>query len=752
MLQQVAIFTAIWYYTSSKNAVATQHLVQQIMPNIEDNFSKGQIMSVLTTLQLLAGICVALPIYFILLKNNTKTTEIRTFTLGKKPFIYIGIFHSLGSFFTNLGFAFGSASLVQIIKLLEPIETLLLTVIFAQSFSAVTARKSISMMVTITGTSILLLPKRKDSRVNTFSIAFALLSGLSLSFRNVTVKHFQKEKGEHSALNGIRKFIEISSAGAMISCLHSILIIKDIPRFTKMIINCDFYGFQAIIFHGLYNLASISVLSFISAPSHSLLNVGKRISNVIVATIAFKETISMGGVVGLIMAFIGGITYSMDPRKIPISKISVVVVASLLLMVSQYLYSTATLRELILEPTVMLEKPPLVQVSPARERKIVLLGPHDRYNFGDLLFTKTLKNLLVTRAGYNESDILFGGVVPTNMTMYGGEEIIHSMKQIQQMSVEDDVKGPYDIIYTGGEAVGCSHGCAVGMMPNEEMRQIAMAEKIYDCGYLVPKSYLVPDSEKDNPSNFAIINSMGGNTIPECKEAVLTADFGSYRDPDKFPSYPDSAVMIKELYGKEIDMMADEVMNEIFSVTDGTTTQSNGTKYIAVQHKISGLNIAAVAKSLDVVSKESGATIVFFAAGTVNWHDSFEKYEEIAALMEQPSIVYKAENVWKVVALISRSEALISTSLHCRIMAFIFFRPRVTWCSEGKHRNFINRWDSKDSPPCVSITSEVWPILKDYYGSNPKITQEMTKEMYEAVIKKYLRVFDSWSAILRKKY
>ena len=78
-----------------------------------------------------------------------------------KPFLMIGIFHSLESLFTNLGFTYGSAIVVQIIKLIEPIETLLLTVIFAQSFEAVTARKYISMMVTITGTAILLSQKKK---------------------------------------------------------------------------------------------------------------------------------------------------------------------------------------------------------------------------------------------------------------------------------------------------------------------------------------------------------------------------------------------------------------------------------------------------------------------------------------------------------------------------------------------------------------------------------------------------------------
>ena len=318
------------------------------------------------------------------------------------------------------------------------------------------------------------------------------------------------------------------------------------------------------------------------------------------------------------------------------------------------------------------------------------------------------------------------------------------MKKLQQMSREDSEKGPYDIIYTGGEAMGCTHTCAVGMMPNQEMRNQAINEKIYGCGYLVPKSYLVPDSEKNRPSRFAIINSMGGAVSRQCAEAVNTADFGSFRNP-KFPSYPDSAVMTKELYAKEIEIMADQVMDEIFP-------SAFETKYIAVQHKVGGMVPDKLAASLDVVSKETNATIVFFAAGVVSGHDSFDKYKEVAGLMEQPSIVYEGLNVWKVVALISRSEALISTSLHCRIMAFIFFRPRFTWCTEPKHKHFIETYDSKDSMGCMAPATDIWPTLSDYYGSNPKITQEMTEETYNWVVRKYLRVFDSWSAILRKNY
>ena len=74
-------------------------------------------------------------------------------------------------------------------------------------------------------------------------------------------------------------------------------------------------GFQAIVFHGLYNIASITVLSLITAQSHSLLNVGKRIFNVFVATISFGEHFGLSGFVGLGIAAVGGVFYSCTKSK-----------------------------------------------------------------------------------------------------------------------------------------------------------------------------------------------------------------------------------------------------------------------------------------------------------------------------------------------------------------------------------------------------------------------------------------------------
>ena len=143
---------------------------------------------------------------------------------------------------------------------------------------------------------------------------------MMLSFRNVTVKQIQRRKPTMSTLHSIGKFLEITSAEGIISCLQLLLTLNNFPTLLKMITTCKHYGFEAIVFHGLYNLASITVLGLISAPSHSLLNVGKRISNVLVASIVFKEKIDQKGIIGLAIASVGGVSYIFDLNTICFTK------------------------------------------------------------------------------------------------------------------------------------------------------------------------------------------------------------------------------------------------------------------------------------------------------------------------------------------------------------------------------------------------------------------------------------------------
>lgn len=69
---------------------------------------------------------------------------------------------------------------------------------------------------------------------------------------------------------------------------------------------------QAVIFHCLYNMSSITVLSLTSAPVHSLLNVGKRIANVLSAAVVFSVPLTYWGKIGILLAGMGALLHIDD--------------------------------------------------------------------------------------------------------------------------------------------------------------------------------------------------------------------------------------------------------------------------------------------------------------------------------------------------------------------------------------------------------------------------------------------------------
>ena len=86
------------------------------------------------------------------------------------------------------------------------------------------------------------------------------------------------------------------------------------------------------------------------------------------------------------------------------------------------------------------------KVSRAPKRWVVLLGPHDRHNLGDLLFTKVVSRLLTTRGEnpYLESELLPAGITKVDMSEFGGTKIT-SLKQVVRMSKSRGRNGPFDL-------------------------------------------------------------------------------------------------------------------------------------------------------------------------------------------------------------------------------------------------------------------------------------------------------------------
>jgi len=375
----IAISTACWYWSSSINAISTQILFQ--LCKSETFGTQGSDVSVsiiplaqlMTTCQLLMGGVMSIPIVFGVgsifrrPENGDRKDGATSATslLGesiKKEDLIIGFIHYFGSLCTNMGFGYGSASLVQCIKLLEPIETLILSVIailvrdimrgggssldqFGQnSFNGthedirkiLSPRKIGSTLTIILGTSMLLAQKSMET--NPKSIIFAIGSGVCMSLRNV-LKSTSGGRSEdkptksmpsmsfHQTFRGIFSMgMENFARMTILAAVPSVLItcgfiasnnlpLGSITSFLASNPNATTSFVTAVIFHCFYNIFSITVLSMTSAPVHSLLNVGKRIANVLAAAIKFSVPLTVSGQIGIFLAGIGAFMYKEKSMK-----------------------------------------------------------------------------------------------------------------------------------------------------------------------------------------------------------------------------------------------------------------------------------------------------------------------------------------------------------------------------------------------------------------------------------------------------
>jgi hypothetical protein len=318
---QICIFTVCWYWSSGINAVASQKLFITFFDSasLSEEYTRSPfpLALMLTSTQLSLGGFLSMTYRYLAGKLDLND-------IYNQRTLVLGLLHLTGHWCTNMGFGYGSASLVQIIKLLEPIETLLLAAL-ANKISnrgsgnqVFTTRKVLSTLVIIGGTCMLL--GQKSMNANLHSIAFALCSGFCMASRNVLTKSANSDVEEDTLKHGtydvfqrgMDHFSQISILSAIPSAavLFSTTItnptrissfVSEMPRQTL---------FQAVGFHVLYNIASITVLSLSSAPLHSLLNVGKRISNVLIALLTFRDPLSPSGTFGLLFAACGAFIYS----------------------------------------------------------------------------------------------------------------------------------------------------------------------------------------------------------------------------------------------------------------------------------------------------------------------------------------------------------------------------------------------------------------------------------------------------------
>ena len=287
----LAVLVSLWWTTNGWNGIAMQSMRR------EENVLAVTLL--VTHLQLLCGGVLG---GCLLASRGGLWVAIRL----DRSRCQLAFLHLIGSTMTNLGFMFGSASLVQIVKLLEPLETLAWRQFLFREQKP-PSRGVIGSMVVVVGASMTLVRSRGPD-TSYVSILCALLSGLTLSARNVCQR--EKVSANGSAWEeSLAQFTQLSLHCSLFTFPISLVLVFGTDTSEAM-------TWQALLWHPLYNLFSMLTLGFCgSSLTHSLLNVGKRVVAILAAMLWFGEPVSLGTSVGLIVVSMGALWYAYESKR-----------------------------------------------------------------------------------------------------------------------------------------------------------------------------------------------------------------------------------------------------------------------------------------------------------------------------------------------------------------------------------------------------------------------------------------------------
>ncbi|MGV3742902.1 MAG: polysaccharide pyruvyl transferase family protein, partial [Burkholderiaceae bacterium] len=326
--------------------------------------------------------------------------------------------------------------------------------------------------------------------------------------------------------------------------------------------------------------------------------------------------------------------------------------------------------------------------------------------------------------------IVFAGLLERDMRAYGGHLVSGLVDLASYMR-----HTPVRILHAGGELLGCSAWeAALMLLPLPQAREIfvrygedvqarehwahTFLGRADHAPYLLARS-LFPQTRR------LVYNAVGGVDLAarepamraEVVEKLAQADMLTVRDRHTRAGLhaagvaadlvPDPAVMVAALFGTRIDQHAGngEVAQLRAKLPQG---------YLAVQFSADfGREeiLKAMARQWERIAAAQRCGIVLFRAGAAPWHDDLEIYRQLAAHIHTvPVIIFQSLDVWDICAVIAHSRAYCGSSLHGRIVALAFHRPRMNLrhpdqphSLPSKQEAFVQTWEDSAMPGVAAI-------------------------------------------------
>jgi len=358
-------------------------------------------------------------------------------------------------------------------------------------------------------------------------------------------------------------------------------------------------------------------------------------------------------------------------------------------------------------------------------RRTILFGAFDRHNLGDLLFPHIVAALL--RARGRAAEPLWAGLAARDLRAFGGH-------RTEPLAALLNAHPHADVIHVGGEILTCdAWRAAVMLLPAErfeatvrhlEARPVERARWVRtQLGADTLAPYVLPAAARPRAGRV-IYNAVGGATLADAEPALRAEVLAALTTADAVAVRDQATRAVLAAAGVAADLLPDPAT--LTAALFGPTVAAHATQgpvaaaraehpdgYLAVQFSTDFADdrtLDTLARALDDVATGTGLGLVLFRAGAAPWHDDAALFVRLRARVRSVRThLFSALHLWDLCALIAHSRGFCGSSLHGRIVATAFARPRVNLRSPAaqaglsKQSAYADTWELPHLPGEIPV-------------------------------------------------
>lgn len=389
---------------------------------------------------------------------------------------------------------------------------------------------------------------------------------------------------------------------------------------------------------------------------------------------------------------------------------------------------------------------------------LILFGAFDRHNFGDLLFPHLAAALLPARR------LIHAGLAERDLRVYGGHRVRALAGVLGGLG-----PGGADLMHVGGEILDCTAWeAAVMLLSPERAAEIvaaldrdpaaraAWAQRELGCEALAP--YVVGKARFPG-LRCVVFNAVGGVALGtaeaalqrEVAAALTDAAALSVRDEASREALaafgvvaelsPDPAVLVARCCARPIARHARQS-----ALSELAVRFPQG--YLALQFSADfgdDASLDRLAAALADFLRERGLGIVLFRAGAAPWHDDADVYRRLVARLPPGAcLLFASLHLWDICALLVGARMYVGSSLHGRIVATAFGRPRLSLVAPGRTASrkleaYLSSWEIPGLPTCAALDA-LAPALAAAAAADPAALRAWAARLEQDFLARFARL------------